>query len=796
MLNLIRTIFIGTVFIGVFCLAVSLSEASAAEGITAKFLNVSSESHDHRTRVTIDLTSPVDFQVFRYDQKNYLIIDIESSGMDTPRRVVEIDDGLIRRVRLAQNTPGSIRTVIELLPAEYRYRYFSLTDPFQIVMDVYSTEELTLTPAPPAEEKLGLADYLKQGEDHLAASKYLQAADAFSRAVSLAPNSTEAHFGLGRAYYNLGKNSDAIRELRRTISLRSGHPGAYYFAGLIRERQRQYDMARINFGYALKGTAYERSAREHLNRLPRPATRTESPAEAEVSTSAPVPMPVVLIDPTAESDSLTQSSLKLYSVANEALTTGKFQEAVDAYRAFLETNPDHAQAHFRLGVTHFMNSEDSEAVPQFNTALAQNQEPGFRAVVNSYLALIEIGAGNTGDAEFRLQQAKTDSSVAPYARYSLSRLYRDQGNVEQADFELSQIDTLTTPLAALADLRGSFPAYVLAMIAADSGVAEPVDTGPAGLDLTVITPDENSLYSLALDHLNQGNYDRASDAFREFITMFPRSPLVKEAFIKMANMYSSLHLYNESNAILERMLANYPPNDDLEIEATIHMAYNFFQSRDYRRAAEKLNKLMTEFPAKTMPDDVHLLMGDVLMERGQYAQAARSYDKILWKSDQTDFYILAKFKQGKAYKQAGQLPDALGAFREVINSFGTLPESIKIIEALDDLEIDPDLVKKLRRPIEETYFSVGEVQYLMGNFAEAIDAYNHAITRFPQSVTIPYARYQIASAYARIGDYQGARDHFNDLAGMTGLYPNSFWVQEAGQRKDQMEAILLTQTGQ
>ncbi|MBD3421509.1 MAG: tetratricopeptide repeat protein [Chitinivibrionales bacterium] len=61
----------------------------------------------------------------------------------------------------------------------------------------------------------------------------------------------EKAFEEGVRLYSERDFSGSIAQLRRCLSLQPGHPGAYYYAGLIRRRKGQNDMAKINFSRAI-----------------------------------------------------------------------------------------------------------------------------------------------------------------------------------------------------------------------------------------------------------------------------------------------------------------------------------------------------------------------------------------------------------------------------------------------------------------------------------------------------------------------------------------------------------------
>ena len=64
----------------------------------------------------------------------------------------------------------------------------------------------------------------------------------------------EALFDEAVELYNQEKFNESLKKLKQVLAQKPGHPGAYYYAGLIRYRKNQLSMARINL---TKGLAYK-----------------------------------------------------------------------------------------------------------------------------------------------------------------------------------------------------------------------------------------------------------------------------------------------------------------------------------------------------------------------------------------------------------------------------------------------------------------------------------------------------------------------------------------------------------
>jgi len=103
-------------------------------------------SSDSYTRVVLDLDESANFNHFLLDpdpkkkQPKRLVVDLNQT-MVSPKlkESIVIDDGLLQKVRAAQNTHKKTRVVLEIHRLE-DYRVFSLQSPYRVVIDIYGPD--------------------------------------------------------------------------------------------------------------------------------------------------------------------------------------------------------------------------------------------------------------------------------------------------------------------------------------------------------------------------------------------------------------------------------------------------------------------------------------------------------------------------------------------------------------------------------------------------------------------------------------------------------------------------------
>jgi len=89
------------------------------------------------TRVVIELSGPVQYQAARIANPNRIFFDLHGARLAASLRQLAVPggDGLLKRVRVAQNQTGIARVVLEV-GAVANYSAFVLPDPYRLVIDI------------------------------------------------------------------------------------------------------------------------------------------------------------------------------------------------------------------------------------------------------------------------------------------------------------------------------------------------------------------------------------------------------------------------------------------------------------------------------------------------------------------------------------------------------------------------------------------------------------------------------------------------------------------------------------
>lgn len=112
--------------------------------------NIRTWNTPNYTRVVIDLEGEVNYQGGRLSDPDRIFFDLLDTQLNSPLvgKTFEVQDGLLKRIRVAENRQGVTRLVLEVSGAR-DYSIFSLPDPFRLVVDVRGVKERAAKKAEP-----------------------------------------------------------------------------------------------------------------------------------------------------------------------------------------------------------------------------------------------------------------------------------------------------------------------------------------------------------------------------------------------------------------------------------------------------------------------------------------------------------------------------------------------------------------------------------------------------------------------------------------------------------------------
>ncbi len=122
--------------------APATSAEPSVSATISRMEDIRHQGSDEYTRIVIDVDKPVRFRYEllgpnpEHNKPNRLYVDLENTVLGAKaRRDLDISDGILSRVRAAQNRPDVVRVVLDF-QALQKFQVFALENPFRLIVDV------------------------------------------------------------------------------------------------------------------------------------------------------------------------------------------------------------------------------------------------------------------------------------------------------------------------------------------------------------------------------------------------------------------------------------------------------------------------------------------------------------------------------------------------------------------------------------------------------------------------------------------------------------------------------------
>lgn len=358
------------------------------------------------------------------------------------------------------------------------------------------------------------------------ARQYKEALVAADKAVSLSPNSADAHYSRGEALHVVPNLVAALAAYNKAISLEPAHVGALVARAGIHMDQDRVDAAAKDLaelpkqgprdprGVYLKALIAERQgrsseARDSLNEL----TAMLDPIPPQYMRYRPQ---LLMLGGMAHYSLGQREKAKPYLegvlrgqaghpmskvLANIYIADGNVDSAIEILSSYIRGNPQDAQAMMLLASAHMAQGRHARAAQIMQDALKVSDQPGMRTA----LGLSLVGGGRYGDAIKELAAAFAKDPKQLQAGYALAAIYVQAGQAANAlrvvealnkthPRNASVLNLLGTARRAKGELAGARTAFEAAAEADPGFVSAQVSL--ARLDI------QGKAYSKAAERLN------------------------------------------------------------------------------------------------------------------------------------------------------------------------------------------------------------------------------------------------------------------------------------------------------
>ena len=248
--------------------------------------------------------------------------------------------------------------------------------------------------------------------------KFDQAAEAFEKSITLAPNQASAYYNLGNVYRERGQIKEALEAYTNALKLMPNHKDAYRNLAVLLEDQsklkaiKQSDVIELRHK---KPSTPEKYAEQYVN------AGLELHQTGEFDDAIKVYREALKFSP---------ENAEAYNMIAVAFKhQGLMEEAIDHYKKAISFKPDYSEAYHNMGIALKEQGKIDEAINAYKEAI--NLKPNYANAYNSLgVALCQQGHGRAALQAYR-KAIDIDNNHAS-AHKNLSYVLFDIGQINEA----------------------------------------------------------------------------------------------------------------------------------------------------------------------------------------------------------------------------------------------------------------------------------------------------------------------------------------------------------------------------
>lgn len=358
--------------------------------------------------------------------------------------------------------------------------------------------------------------------------------------------------------------------------------------------------------------------------------------------------------------------------------------------------------------------------------------------INFWRGEIAYKAGNFSDAvryfsNYLSYNPKSLGDANPSAaRYNLGYSYFQMSNFKQAlaQFEIvgKAIVANTNQINADAYLRSADCYYMLRDFAkANQMYQRFVEAGLPGSDY--------AMYQQAMIAGIKSNNEKIS-VLNSLKTQFPKSGLVDDANMEIAQAYISAEKFPDAVPYLEKIIQSGSAGNKPKALSTLGLAY--FNANKNAEALQAYKRLLTEFPNATEADEAQEVVKDIFIEDGKpdgYLDLMKSVGRTVSVAEADSLTYTAAFNK----YEAGNCAEAVKSFSDYTSKFANG-----------------------RYYFNASYFK-GKCQQKAGDWKNALLSYEQVIRKGPGENYEPSVLEAARINYLELKDYINAKRLFDLL---------------------------------
>ena len=274
-----------------------------------------------------------------------------------------------------------------------------------------------------------------------------------------------------------------------------------------------------------------------------------------------------------------------------------------------------------------------------------------------------------------------------------------------------------------------------------------------------------SLYAQAYCYLKTNDYSTSIEKFKSVIQYHSDVKIIYDSYMRIGDAYFLLMNYELSVYFYEKALKLSGFEDDY---ASYKKGTSYVLLVDYHNAIKSLNNLIQSYPNSNYVDDAIFDLGNVYILSRNFDLAINSFLKLIRDFPKSLFYSNSKLKLGLVYYLQEKDKKALDILNDVVLEFPntqTANEALNIIQNIyNDSGQAGEFLKLIQNlnhdytksELDSSSYYSSELQYLQGNYNNAINAFESYLSYYPNGLFWLEANYFLYKSHESLGDLEAA----------------------------------------
>jgi TolA-binding protein len=287
-------------------------------------------------------------------------------------------------------------------------------------------------------------------------------------------------------------------------------------------------------------------------------------------------------------------------------------------------------------------------------------------------------------------------------------------------------------------------------------------------------------YGLGYAFYDQKIFDRALFNFKEFVNKGNRNtPNYTDGLIRLADCYYVSKQYPEAlNYYTEARNIGSNDNDYVLLQAGVISGIQ----KKFGDSRNQLGSLIKSYPKSQYRDEAMFQLALFEIEQGNDQQAVDGLTQLIREAPSSKFVPLAYTRRANSFFNLKQYDRAVSDYKAVITRFPSHPEAkgalVPLQEAMNAAGKTEDVDQYIQtvaaaspdaKGLDNVKFQTAQSLYYSKQYQRAITSLTSFINEYPQSVSVPEAKYLIAESHYNLKNYEAALPIYNELSTIQGF---------------------------